>query len=208
LAADVGWIDRDVEDVDEFFLGGNIFSLRRGEVRSFTNMPGYDDFSISGEKFMLYRAAVRYTAATDLGGIGPIQFDALVFELAAHAGNAWPHSTSFGDIFEGWLRGNIWADFVPRRGGLLTNEQGPIALDEQGNALRISNAPVEPGLLFDSSFDIRLKTILFDAVPWNSFIRVARAWNTRTTKLGPQLDAVLNDEVPDIRVIFGLGTGF
>ena len=191
LGMQVGWASRDVDPSDEFFVGGNVFNLRRGEFRSYSNLPGYEDFAVSGEKLLIARAATRAMLATDMGGAGPFLFDALLLQLAVEGGNAWPHQAGFGDIFKSWGKGHVYAD-------------GP---RPQQTTLTIS--PTDPrfmGLLFDTVAELRLKTILFDYVSWDSFLRVAYGfqdgvWDDTT-------DSFSRSGKLPVRVYLGVGTGW
>jgi hypothetical protein len=173
-----GWIPADVGTWDEFYLGGHIFQLRRGELRTYSQLPGYGDFAIRGEKLLTTRAAVRWTPLTDLGSAGPWLFDAVVLELAGGAGNAWPHAVGWGDLLS----------------GIGERPAGAVPYDADAG---LPFAPNNHGLLYDVSLDVRLKAVLFDSVPWNSFLRLAHGFQ----------DPTLDSGFP-LRVYLGLGTGF
>lgn len=175
-AGQVGWIPAEVSTWDELYLGGHIFQLRRGELRSYSNMPGYADFSIHGEKLLLARAALRWTAATRLGGWGPFLFDAIVLELAADAGNAWDHAVGWGEV----LRGIAGRPAELRPDGVVD----PTDARWQG-------------LLYGASFDVRLGAVLFDSVPWHSFLRLAHGFQ----------DPALKGDAFPLRIYLGIGTG-
>lgn len=186
-AIHLGWIDRDVDNLDEFFAGGTLFSVRRGVFQSFTNMPGYDEFAITGEKLALVRLAQRTTLWTDMGAAGPWLLDALVLELGVEAGNAWPHGANAGDIVRGIFGPNHFAR------GLRPLDGSAAATD-----------PRFIGLLYDVYVDVRLKAIMFDAFPWNSFFRLAHGFQDQ------RLDAtgVFQNADNAVRIYLGLGTGF
>lgn len=174
---EAGWIPEDVGPWDEFYLGGHIFQLRRGELRSYSQLPGYGDFAIRGEKLLSTRVATRLVAWTEIGSAGPLLFDALVFELAGGAGNAWPDAVSWGAALA----------------GIGDRPAGAVPYDATLGAFAAANH----GLLYDVSLDVRLKAILFDSVPWNSFLRLAHGFQ----------DPALDRGFP-LRVYLGLGTGF
>ncbi len=190
LGLRVGWISRDVDVFDEFFLGGNVFSFRRGEFRSFSNLPGYDDFAISGEKLVLARAATRAMLATNLGAWGPFLFDALLVEFALEAGNAWPDAARFGQLAKRWFQGELAAT-APRPSNIST-----AAYD-----------PDYTGFLYDAVVDLRLKADIFNGIPWNSYVRVAYGFQDDERFNVDQNRFVRRDAVP-VRIYFGLGTGF
>lgn len=150
LGLRAGYISRPVSVFDRFYLGGRLYFLRQGEFQSEKSFPGYRDFAISGEKMLLFSTALRFPLWQGHAKYGPITLDRIFASVFGDMGNALPHAAAWKDFFRSGT-----AQCPPAR--------APCTLQEA--QLR--------GLLSDAGAEVRVKTLFFDAYPWNSFVRMA-----------------------------------
>ncbi len=149
LGLRLGAISQPVSLFDQMYLGGRIFFLRQGEFQTEKSFPGYEGFAIAGEKLGLLSAAWRFPLWQGQQPVGPLKLDSLFGQFFADAGNVLAH-------------GQSWRDFLGAS-TLACPTARPCLLGEG----------VRTGLLADAGAELRLKTLLFEAFPWNSFARVA-----------------------------------
>lgn len=138
-----GWIFKDVPPLEEFYLGGEIFLIRRGVFQTFAQMPGYPEFFLHGEKLLLLRPAIRRVFPTGRAHLGPFTLTALASELSLDFGNTYAAHQGWGKVLASLFR-------------------SPEATPHGSR-----------GLFADIAGDLRIRWLLYDAYSWVTFLRLA-----------------------------------
>ncbi len=88
-------LDRDVRMFDELYLGGKQIFRTFRDVNNTVTFPGYDSFSLIGERRFLFNLHYRLPIYRDLARqYAFLHLDDLYLELFADAGNAWDYGTA------------------------------------------------------------------------------------------------------------------
>jgi hypothetical protein len=149
-----GWIGKDVPPIEEFYLGGEIFLIRRGVFQTFAQMPGYPEFAFHGEKLLLLRPSLRRVFPISPAQAGPLTLTALGFELFSDFGNTYAYRQGAREILSSLLKKPSY-----------------------------SPAGSE-GFFSDIGGDLRLRWLLYDAYPWVTYLRVSYGFSDPEKKEG------------------------
>lgn len=207
---DLGWIDRNVSFNDEFNAGGqHPYNFGYGNLRPNTQFAGYPFFSLNGETKVILGAAYRFPITRRVKeSFGPLFVHGIYAQLGGTAGNLWSYRPP-DDPTKYYRDG--FGDRVAYDEDDVTREI-PFVHD----AYRNGNY-----LLYDASVELRVQTVMFHTMNWDSFLRVAWGFNeirgygdvngdgifdTADSALGDELSS--ETEKPGPRIYIGLGTGW
>lgn len=167
-----GYLTRPVYPFDQLFLGGRIFFLRQGEFQTDTSFPGYPEFAVAGEKLFLASLAYRFPLWQGHAKAGPFAADSVYLGVFGDAGNVLPHAVPWKEMWK----------------------KPAVTCPPGERSCTLAQAQLR-GLLRDAGAEVRLKTIMFDSSPWNSFVRVAYGFDNPEPK-------------ERLRFYVGLGIGY
>lgn len=210
IDARVGATDRNVDGQDEFHAGGqHPYFYGYGTLRPNTLFAGYPNYSLSGETMGILNLAYRFPIAEHFTvKTGPLFTYGVFAQFGATAGNLW----SFRPPEDASLY------YKSRYGERIARDPNDVTreipfLDE---AYKNGNS-----MLYDASAEIRVRSIMWNTMPWDSFFRVAYGFNeirgygdvngddifdTSENALGDELSN--ETEKPGFRFYVGLGTGW
>lgn len=205
----VGLVDRNVDLNDEFNAGGqHPYFWGPGTVRPNTQFAGYPQSSLSGETMGMVNLAYRFPINQYMAKkYGPLFIHGLYAQVAGTAGNLWSYTLPDG---------------VETKRSMFDER---IALDpsQVRREIPFVDKAYKNGnyMLFDASAEIRMESVVFHGMPWNSFARVAYGFNeirgtgdvngdgvydTSENAIGDELSN--ETEKPGPRFYIGLGTGW
>ncbi len=208
----IGMIDRNVDGNDEFRAGGQHPSYSgRNSLSPNTQFAGYPAYSLSGETMGMLNLAYRFPINKHIRKkIGPLFTYGIYGQLAGTAGNLWSFDpdcdTSPDACYESRYGDRIARDTAD------IHREIPFVDDAHKNGNY---------MLYDASAEVRVQSVLFHGVYWDSFARVAYGFNeirgygdvdgndiydTSDNAAGDELS---NETEPaGVRVYIGLGTGW
>jgi Tol biopolymer transport system component len=211
LDSHIGVVDRNVSGNDEFRAGGrHPYNMGYGSIQPNSQFAGYPSWSLGGETMMIFNTGYRFplTRPEQKWMYGPLYIVGLVGQVSATAGNLWsfrPPSDPtkfYRDRYDERVAYN--SDDVKREIPFIDKSY------KNGNKM-----------LYDVSAEIRMSSILYHTMSWDSFVRVAygfnevRGWgdvdgddifDTNDSALGDELSS--ETEPAGIRLYLGLGTGW
>lgn len=211
LDSHIGVVDRNVSGNDEFRAGGrHPYNMGYGSIQPNSQFAGYPSWSLGGETMMIFNTGYRFplTRPEQKWMYGPLYIVGLVGQVSATAGNLWsfrPPSDPtkfYRDRYDERVAYN--SDDVKREIPFIDTSY------KNGNKM-----------LYDVSAEIRMSSILYHTMSWDSFVRVAygfnevRGWgdvdgddifDTNDSALGDELSS--ETEPAGIRLYLGLGTGW
>jgi len=206
----VGVVDRNVDGQDEFRAGGqHPYFWGNGTLRPNTQFAGFPPSSLSGETMGILGAAYRFPIARHVRRkVGPLFLHGVYAQVGGTAGNLWSYRPPEDED-----------DFYRSRYG------ERIAYDpaDVRREIPFVDYAYKNGnwMLFDAVAELRVQTVMFHGIPWNSFLRGAYGFNeirgygdvngddifdTSDNAIGDELSN--ETEKPGLRVYIGLGTGW
>ncbi|HUU00217.1 MAG TPA: hypothetical protein VM425_02110 [Myxococcota bacterium] len=206
-----GWIDRNVHRWDEFFAG-SLHPLRYVPTFSTTQeFAGYEDFSLRGETMLIMAVSYRFPVLRNIDRrFGPFYFVSLWAEISGTAGNLWGYTADFKQDKYGNIMRNPESYWDPAViPGSIRRERPFLDISSKnGNYM-----------LYDISFTLKLKAMLFGTNSWNSFIRVAYGLNDIVGQYEVNDDNAFVDAYPNnalyaetepksLRLAIGIGSDF
>jgi hypothetical protein len=210
LDARLGATDRNVDGQDEFHAGGqHPYQYGYGNLRPNTLFAGYPNYSLSGETMAIFNLAYRFPIAEHFyKRIGPLYTYGVYFQMAGTAGNLWSFRPpeDAGDYYL-----SRYGERIARDADAVTRE-----IPFVDEAYKNGNS-----MLYDASAELRVRSVIFHGMPWDSFARVAYGFNeirgygdvngddlfdTSENALGDELS---NETEPaGFRYYIGFGTGW
>ena len=205
----VGIVDRNVDVNDEFRAGGvHPYYTGYGSIQPNTQFAGYPFYSLSGETMAILNLAYRFPLKQhEFMRVGPFFFYGLHGQISGTAGNLWSYNIDEDAEYYAGLYGDRVAydpDDVRREIPFIDEAH------KNGNYM-----------LYDVSAEVRLTSVIFHGIPWDSFFRLAYGFNeirgygdvdgddiidTNDSAIGDELSN--ETELPGLRVYIGLGTGW
>jgi Tol biopolymer transport system component len=211
LDTQFGMIDRNVSGNDEFRAGGrHPYNFGYGSIQPNSQFAGYPSWSLGGETMMIVNAAYRFpiTRPEQKWMYGPFYLTGLYGQISSTAGNLW----SFRPPSDP-------SEFYRTR----YDERVAYNPSDVRREIPFVDTAYKNGnhMLYDLSAEVRMTSVLYHTMSWDSFIRVAygfneiRGWgdvdgddifDTNDSALGDELS---NETEPaGIRLYLGLGTGW
>ncbi len=215
LDAQLGFIDRNVTTNNEFIAGGrHPYNWGYGSIQSNTQFAGYPAYSLAGETLAIFNGAYRFPLPAPEWHrlIGPLFIYDAAIQLGGTAGNLWSFRPPddpelyYRSRFDERIAYN--KDDICRE--LFTCTEDRFFAYKNGN-----------NLLTDISAELRLSSVLYHGMPWDSFFRVAYGFqevrgygdvdgndifDTNDSAVGDELSN--ETEPPGLRFYLGLGTGW
>ncbi|MEC8380838.1 MAG: hypothetical protein VXZ96_10980, partial [Myxococcota bacterium] len=211
LDTQFGMIDRNVALNDEFRAGGrHPYNLGYGSIQPNTPFAGYPAWSLGGETMMIANMAYRFplTRPEQKWMHGPLYITGVYAQFGGTAGNLW----SFRPPSDP-------ADFYRSR----FDERIAYNSEDVVREIPFRDIAYKNGnyMLYDLSFELRMSSVLYHTMSWDSFFRLAygfneiRGWgdvdgddifDTNDSAVGDELS---NETEPaGFRIYLGLGTGW
>ncbi len=205
-----GYIDRNVDVNDEFRAGGQHPSFTgNGNLRPNTQFPGYPAFSLSGETMGIFNLQYRFPINDHfVHRVGPLTTYGVFAQLGGSAGNLWSYRPPSDPA----------SFYLGRFGDRVAYEESDVRREVPFVDYAYKN---DNYILYDVSAELRVQSVLFHGIPWNSFARLAYGFNavrgygdvdgddifdTSENGLGDELS---NEKEPaGFRLYVGLGTGW
>ena len=211
LDSHLGFVDRNVNLNNEFNAGGrHPYNWGYGSLQSNTQFAGYPAWSLSGETMVIFNGAYRFPVVRPEWSkrAGPLFISDMAVQVGGTVGNLWSYRPPSDPSLY----------YSSRFGERIAYDQADIKreipfVDE---AYKNGNR-----VLTDLSAELRMSTVLYHGMPWDSFLRLAYGFNeirgfgdvdgndifdTNDSAVGDELS---NETEPaGLRVYVGFGTGW
>ena len=207
----LGMLDRNVSINDEFRAGGrHPYNFGYGSIQPNSQFAGYPSWSLSGETMMIFNTGYRFplTRPEARWMKGPFYLVGLAGQISATAGNLWSYVPPSDPTKFYRSRYNERVAYDPND----VRREIPFVDTAYKNGNK---------MLYDVSAEVRMSSVLYHTMSWDSFVRVAYGFN-ETRGFGDvdgdmifdSTDNTLNSELSNetepagIRLYLGFGTGW
>ena len=207
----LGMLDRNVSINDEFRAGGrHPYNFGYGSIQPNSQFAGYPSWSLSGETMMIFNTGYRFplTRPEQRWMAGPFYLVGLAGQVSATAGNLWSFVPPSDPSKFYRSRYNERVAYDPSD----IKREIPFVDTAYKNGNR---------MLYDVSAEVRMSSVLYHTMSWDSFVRVAYGFNeirgfgdVDGDMIFDSSDNTLNSELSNetepagIRLYLGFGTGW
>jgi hypothetical protein len=207
----LGMLDRNVSINDEFRAGGrHPYNFGYGSIQPNSQFAGYPSWSLSGETMMIFNTGYRFplTRPEARWMAGPFYLVGLAGQISATAGNLWSYVPPSDP-----------SKFYRSR----YNERVAYDPSDVKREIPFVDTAYKNGnkMLYDLSAEVRMSSVLYHTMSWDSFVRVAYGFNeirgfgdVDGDMIFDSSDNTLNSELSNetepagIRLYLGFGTGW
>ena len=196
---------------DEFRAGGRHPSnWGYGSIQPNSQFAGYPSWSLSGETMMILNAAYRFpiTRPEQHWLIGPLYLYGIYAQISGSAGNLWSFKPPSDPTK--YYRSRF-------------DERVAYDVNDIKREIPFIDKAYKNGnhLLYDIAAEVRITSVLYHTMSWDSFVRLAYGFNeirgfgdvdgndvfdTNNSALGDELSS--ETEPSGFRLYLGLGTGW